>query len=74
MSAWFLGCDVYYWLIKAWEIMYMKRYVFFTSNEIKISNQKHLSFFFYMSKCNWLWLGFVAFITFNSCTATDCPS
>lgn len=45
MSVWFLGCDVYYWLIKAWEIMYMKRYVFFTSNEIKISNQKHLSFF-----------------------------
>lgn len=37
---------MYYWLIKAWEIMYMKRYVFFTSNEIKISNQKHLSFSF----------------------------
>lgn len=42
--------------------------------EIKISHQKHLSSPLYMSKCNWQRLGFVAFIAFNSCIATDCPS
>lgn len=41
--------------------------------EIKISHQKHLSSPLYMSKCNWQRLGFVAFIAFNSCIATDCP-